>query len=138
MTEEQIKNYLGVFRILFSEEEIKNIAKSEEKEFVKVVVNKIDKFLTETFKEIKIKDRYKSLTIYSVVDMKKLKKIKIFSLVKSDYDILNDLTIQDSYNKIFNKYLESLNKNDKKASHYVGVFENKKGKVVKTVAERVD
>ena len=82
MTEEQIKNYLGVFRILFSKNEIKEISKGEEKEFVKVVVDKIDKFLVETYKEIKVKDYYNSLTIYYVMDMKKIKKIKKFLSLK--------------------------------------------------------
>jgi hypothetical protein len=138
MTEEQIKNYLGVFRILFSKEEIKKIAEGEEKEFVKVVVDKIDKFLAETFKEIKIKDKYTSLTMYYVLDMKKLKKIKKFPLDKNDYEILNNPKAQDQYNKVFNKYLELLGDNNKKTGYYIGVFEDKKGEVIKTVSGVVD
>lgn len=138
MTEEQIKNYLGVFRILFSKDEIKKVAKGEEKEFVKVVVNKIDNFLAETFKEIKIKDKFTSLTVYYVVGMKKLKNVKKIFLSKDDHKLLNNPEVKDSYNKVLNKYLDSLENADKKSGYYIGVFESKKGEVVKTVSGIVD
>lgn len=138
MTEEQIKKYLGVFRILFSKEEIKKIASGEEKEFVKTVVGKIDGFLAETFKEIKIKDKYTSLTIYYVVGMKKLKNVKKIPLCKDDCELLNNPEVKDSYNRVLNKYLKSLENVNKKTGYYIGVFENKKGEVVKTVSSVVD
>ena len=134
VNEEQIKNYLGLFRILFSEEEIKEIIKGEDSEFVKTVVDKIDKFLAQTFKEIKMKDKCKSVKIYYVMDMKELKGLKKIILDNKDYEILNNPEIQDPHKKIFDKYLGLLSKDDKKEGYYIGVFEDVKGSTVRTVS----
>ncbi len=136
-TEEQIKHYLGLFRILFSEEEIKNIKEDEEKKFTKTVIDKIDKFLAETFKEIKMKDKCNAITIYYVLKNKKIAKVKKIPLDKEDYETLNNPKIQDKHKNIFDKHLELLSKDDKKTGYYIGVFENVKGETVKTVAGSV-
>lgn len=136
-TEEQIKHYLGLFKILFSEEEIKNIKEGEDKAFTKTVIDKIDKFLAETFKEIKMKDKCNTITIYYVLKNKKMAKVKKIPLDKEDYETLYNPKFQDKHKNIFEKHLELLSTDDKKSGYYIGVFENVKGETVKSVAGTV-
>jgi len=134
VNEEQIKDFLGAFKILFSDQEIKDIILGEEKEFIKTVVDKIDKFLAQTFKEIKLKEQVNAVTIYYVPETKKLEKMKKFPLDTEDIQTLNNSEIQEPHKKIFDKYLELLSRDNKKAGHYIGVFENIEGKTVRTTA----
>ena len=125
-SEEQIKDFLGLFKILFSGEELKEIKEDKDKEFVKTVVNKIDGFLTETFKEIKIMEKCKYIKIYYIADMKKLKQIKEIELDRDDHKVINNKIIHDSHKKIFEKYLKLLSDEGEGNGYYIGVFEDVK------------
>ncbi len=132
VNEEQIKDFLGAFKILFSDQEIKDIILGEDKEFIKTVVDKIDKFLAQTFKEIKLKEQFSAVTMYYVLKTKKLKKLEKFPLDTEDVEILNNKTIREPHKKIFDKYLELLTRDNKEAGYYIGVFENLEGETVRT------